>query len=181
MRRWRWLALVVVALAALAMAAACDSSDDEERLAAQRLFRNFLIQADPQAAADVRIQSYICTVNDAAPCDAAAALPLDFPLFEDLTLLGSAFSDTEDTRELIVGWESDADVEEVYDWYRERLDTEPWSVVREPRVAGVDFIEFRDEDFPEFRGELRIAKEGNEAVLVLIAREILSSDAAAGS
>ncbi len=64
----RWLGLFLVAIAALLVAAACDSSDDEERLAAQRLFRNVLIQADGSAAADVRIQGLV------------DELPPDFPL-----------------------------------------------------------------------------------------------------
>ena len=52
------LTALIALLAGLA-AAACDSSDDEERLAAQRLFRNYLVQSDRTAVADVRIQGAV--------------------------------------------------------------------------------------------------------------------------
>ena len=159
----RWLGLVLVAIATLLVAAACDSSDDEERLAAQRLFRNVLIQADGSAAADVRIQGLV------------DELPPDFPLAENLTLLGSAFTDTDSDRELIVGWESSSHADDLFEFYSEALDTEPWSIVRDPRIAGIDFIEFRDADNPAFRGELRIAQEASEAVVILIVRERVTS------
>ena len=89
----------------------CDSSDDEERLAAQRLFRNYLVQSDRTAVADVRIQG------------AVDELPPSFPERESLELLGSAFTDTENTRELIFGWQStEEDADDLYLWYRSQLD-----------------------------------------------------------
>ncbi len=165
----RWLALLVVGLTAALFAAACDRSDDEERLAAQRLFRNYLIQADATAVADVRVQKLV------------DELPPDFPLFDNLTLLGSGFSDTATRRELVVGWESSSDADDLFEFYREALDIEPWSIVRDPRIAGIDFISFRDADNPDFEGELRIAQEGNEAVLILIVTEFVTAAAEAGS
>ena len=144
------------------LAAACDSSDDEERLAAQRLFRNYLIQSDSTAAADVRIQG------------AVDQLPPNFPQRESLALLGSAFTDTETSRRLIFGWQSTAEhADDLYSWYRSQLDAAPWTIVADPRRAGIDFIAFRDADNPAFRGELRIAQEGDRAIIVLIATELL--------
>ena len=175
-RRCRWGAVVVLGVVGAFALAACQTSDDEERLAAQRLFRNYLIQQNASAQADVRIQQYICATGEgqpSGPCDAAAALPPGFPLHEELTLLGSAFTDTETTRELIVGWESDATADTLYDFYRVALEDEPWSIVRDPRIRAIDFIAFRDADNPAFEGELRIAQEGDDAVLILIARERL--------
>ena len=146
-------------------AAACSGDDDEERLAAQRLFRNYLIQSDRTAIADVRVQALV------------DELPPNFPEYDDLALLGSAFSDTETRRELIVGWQSDDDhADDIFSWYRSRLDTDPWSVTADPQRAGVDFITFRDADNPAFRGELRIAQEGDRAIVVLVAIETLGSD-----
>ncbi len=155
--------LLLLGLVAVVLLVACDRSDDEERLAAQRLFRNYLVQADGTAAADVRIQGFVDT------------LPPDFPLPDGLVLLGSGFTDTETTRELIVGWESDRSADDLYDFYREALDTEPWSIASDPRVIGIDFIRFTDVDYPAFEGELRIAQEGDQAVVVLIAREALGA------
>ncbi len=163
----RRLLFVAVGLVAAIIGIACDSSDDEERLAAQRLFRSYLLQQDVSIATDVRIQGL---VDD---------LPPDFPLFEGLELLGSAFSDTDDSRELIVGWETSRDVEEVFIFYSRELDTEPWSIRSGPgsneRLAGIDFIKFSDIDNAAFSGELRISQEGNDAVVVLIAREFIQS------
>jgi hypothetical protein len=160
-RRWCWWRLVALAPIALLALAACDSSDDEERLAAQRFFRNVLLQPDDSAAADVRIQGFVDT------------LPPDFPLPDGLTLLGSGFSDTQQVRELIVGWESDQSADEIYDFYREALDVAPWSIEGDPRFQGIDFLSFADADNLAFNGELRIAQEGDQAVVVLIAREDL--------
>ena len=158
----RWgLLLLLPALAGLTLAA-CSNSDDAERLAAQRLFRNFLLKPDEAAAADVRIQKF------------ADKLPPDFPLFEHLTLLGSAFTDTATTRELIVGWESSRAADEIYNFYQAALNRDPWKIVQEPRIQGVDFLTFTDADNSAFTGELRIAQEGDAAVVVLIAREGLS-------
>ena len=143
-------------------AAACDRSDDEERLAAQRLFRNYLIQSDRTAIADVRIQGFV------------DELPPNFPERESLALLGSAFTDTESDRRLIFGWQSrEEHADDLYAWYRSQLDASPWSVVADPRRAGIDFIAFRDADNPAFRGELRIAQEGERAIVILIASEAL--------
>jgi hypothetical protein len=160
------LILAVLALISLALlAAACDNSDDEERLAAQRLFRNYLIQSDRTAIADVRVEGLV------------DELPVGFPEHEELNLLGSAFSDTETRRELIVGWQtSNERADDLYNWYRSKLDTDPWRVTADPQRAGVDFITFRDADNPAFRGELRIAQEGERAIVVLIAVETLSAD-----
>lgn len=160
MLRWGFL-LLLPALAGLVLAA-CSNSDDAERLAAQRLFRNYLVRPDETAAADVRVHKFVDT------------LPPDFPLFADLTLLGSAFTDTATTRELIVGWESDHDADEIYNFYQTALNRDPWKIVQEPRIQGVDFLTFTDADNPAFTGELRIAQEGDAAVVVLIAREELS-------
>ncbi len=146
------------------LSAACDGSDDEERLAAQRLFRNYLIESDRTAAADVRIQGFV------------DALPPNFPERESLVLLGSAFSDTETNRRLIFGWQSTEEhADDLYAWYRSQLDSAPWSVVADPRRANIDFISFRDADNPAFRGELRIAQEGARAIVVLIATERLDA------
>ena len=143
-------------------AAACDRSDDEERLAAQRLFRNYLIQDQSTAAADVRVQGM---VDD---------LPLDFPSRDSLELLGSAFTDTDDRRELIVGWQTELEhADDIYAFYRTALNLAPWSVTDDPRVRGIDFIRFEDADNPGFSGELRIAQEGVRAIVVLIATELL--------
>ena len=84
MLRWTRLTLILLLTALLAGAAvACDNSDDEERLAAQRLFRNYLIQSDRTAVADVRVQGLV------------DELPPSFPEHDALDLLGSAFTDTE--------------------------------------------------------------------------------------
>ena len=162
------IALLPILLAALlgvvgAVAAACDNSDDAERLAAQRLFRNYLIQSDRTAAADVRIQG------------AVDQLPPNFPQRDSLDLLGSAFTDTETTRRLIFGWQSSAEhADDLYAWFRSQLDAAPWSVTSDPRRVGIDFINFRDADNPTFRGELRIAQEGQQAIVILIATELLN-------
>ena len=146
-------------------AAACDNSDDEERLAAQRLFRNYLLISDRTAIADVRVQGLV------------DELPPSFPEHEALDLLGSAFTDTQTRRELIVGWQTDAEeADDLFNWFRSKLDTDPWRVTADPQRAGVDFITFRDADNPAFRGELRIAQEGERAIVVLIAVETLTSD-----
>lgn len=146
-------------------AAACDNSDDEERLAAQRLFRNYLLISDRTAIADVRVQGLV------------DELPPSFPEHEALDLLGSAFTDTQTRRELIVGWQTDEEeADDLFNWFRSKLDTDPWRVTADPQRAGVDFITFRDADNPAFRGELRIAQEGERAIVVLIAVETLTSD-----
>ena len=49
----------------------------------------------------------------------------------------------------------------------------------DPQRAGVDFISFRDADNPAFRGELRIAQEGDRAIVVLVAVESLGADGGA--
>ena len=155
------LTVLIALLAGLAVAA-CDSSDDEERLAAQRLFRNYLVQSDRTAVADVRIQG------------AVDELPPSFPERESLELLGSAFTDTENTRELIFGWQStEEDADDLYLWYRSQLDVAPWSVESDPRHVSIDFIRFRDVDNPSFRGELRISQEGDRAIVILITTEDL--------
>lgn len=161
------LALVVLlsALGLMLVTAACGGDDDEERLAAQRLFRNYLIQSDRTAISDVRVQAMV------------DELPPSFPEHDALDLLGSAFTDTETRRELIVGWQTtDERADHLYSWYRSRLDTDPWRVTADPQRAGVDFITFRDADNPAFKGELRIAQEGDRAIVVLVAVEALSSD-----
>ena len=160
-RSW---ALAGLAPVLLLIAAACDSSDNSERLAAQRFFRNVLIAQDATAEADVRIEGFV------------DELPPDFPLPDDLTLLGSAFTDTGDSRRLIVGWESTADADEIFEFYNDALRDEPWSIVGDPRVRGIDFIRFRDADNPAFEGELRINQE-DRAVIILIADVDLSFDA----
>lgn len=147
------------------LAAACGGDDDEERLAAQRMFRNYLIQSDRTAIADVRVQGLV------------DELPPSFPEHEELELLGSAFSDTETRRELIVGWQSSGEhADDIFSWFRSRLDTDPWRVTADPQRAGIDFITFRDADNPAFRGELRIAQEGDRAIVVLVAVETLTVD-----
>ena len=153
----------LVALAGL-VGAACDNSDDAERLAAQRLFRNYLLIEDPSAEADVRVQGFV------------DQLPPDFPTPDGLTLLGSAFTDTDLRRELIVGWESDIAANDLFEFYNEALDESPWSIESDPRVRRIDFIRFVDEDNSGFTGELRIAQEGNDAVVILIAREFIQTD-----
>lgn len=153
-------------LTAAIVLAACSNSDDAERLAAQRLFRNYLVQQDPTMAADVRIQGFV------------GELPPDFPVADGLTLLGSAFSDTNDQRELIVGWESNDSADDLFEFYAERLDQEPWVIDSDSLVRSIDFIHFSDLDNPGFRGELRIAQEGSDAVVVLIARETVPSEPA---
>ncbi|MXY85842.1 MAG: hypothetical protein F4038_03155 [Chloroflexi bacterium] len=146
-------------------AAACDNSDDEERLAAQRLFRNYLLISDRTAIADVRVQGLV------------DELPPSFPEHEALDLLGSAFTDTQNRRELIVGWQTEEEeADDLFNWFRSKLDTDPWRVTADPQRAGVDFITFRDADNPAFRGELRISQEGERAIVVLIAVETLTSD-----
>ena len=158
------VALLTVITAGL-LAAACGGDDDEERLAAQRLFRNYLIQSDRTAISDVRVQAMV------------DELPPSFPEHDALDLLGSAFTDTETRRELIVGWQSTVDrADDIFNWYRSKLDTDPWRVTADPQRAGVDFITFRDADNPAFRGELRIAQEGDRAIVVLVAVETLSGD-----
>jgi len=157
--------LVLPVLLIAGLAAACQNSDDEERLAAQRLFRNYLLQSDRTAISDVRVQGLV------------DELPPSFPEHEQLDLLGSAFTDTETRRELIIGWQSDDEhADDLYNWYRSRLDTDPWRVTADPQRAGVDFITFRDADNPAFRGELRISQEGDRAIVVLIAVETLTVD-----
>ena len=159
------LLLAVMLVSAALLAAACESSDDEERLAAQRMFRNYLIMSERTAIADVRVQGLV------------DELPPSFPEHEDLDLLGSAFTDTETRRELIVGWESSEErADDLFSWFRSKLDTDPWRVTADPQRAGVDFITFRDADNPAFRGELRIAQEGERAIVVLIAVETLTTD-----
>ena len=159
------LCVIVSALGLLLTTVACDNSDDEERLAAQRLFRNYLIMSDRTAIADVRVQGMV------------DELPPSFPEHEQLSLLGSAFTDTETRRELIIGWQSEGErADDLYSWYRSRLDNDPWRVTADPQRAGVDFITFRDADNPAFRGELRISQEGDRAIVVLIAVETLSTN-----
>ena len=159
-RRWAPTVFLVAALIALTplllMAAACDSSDNSERLAAQRLFRNVLLEQDATAEADVRIEGFV------------DELPPDFPLPEDMTLLGSAFTDTDERRRLIVGWESNTDADALFEFYNDALREGPWSIEADPRVRGIDFIRFRDADNPGFSGELRINQE-DRAVVILIA------------
>lgn len=158
------LALLAVVLAGT-LAPACGGDDDEERLAAQRLFRNYLIQSDRSAISDVRVQAMV------------DELPPSFPEHDALNLLGSAFTDTETRRELIVGWQTTEErADNLFNWFRSKLDTDPWRVTADPQRAGVDFITFRDADNPAFRGELRIAQEGDRAIVVLIAVESLGSD-----
>ncbi len=157
--------LVLPVLFIAGLAAACQNSDDEERLAAQRLFRNYLLQSDRTAISDVRVQGMV------------DELPPSFPEHEQLDLLGSAFTDTQTRRELIIGWQSDDEhADDLYSWFRSRLDTDPWRVTADPQRAGVDFITFRDADNPDFRGELRISQEGDRAIVVLIAVETLATD-----
>jgi len=169
MRRLAWLtmglAVAVLGLAAAVgvLAATHDSSDDAERLAAQRFFRNYLVQQDPTAAADVRITAMVGT------------LPPDFPLFPRLGLLGSAFSDTDLERELIVGWSSADHADDIFEFYEAALDQQPWTITRDPRVVGIDFIEFTDADDATFHGELRVSQEGDRAIVVLIARNTLGA------
>ncbi len=153
-------------LAAIAIvASACGGDDDAERLAAQRLFRNYLVQSDNSAIADVRVQAM---VDD---------LPPNFPEHDNFLLLGSAFSDTDTRRELVVGWQANDDsADDIFSWYRSKLDTDPWRVTADPQRANVDFITFRDADNPAFRGELRIAQEGDRAIIVLIAVETLNAE-----
>ncbi|MDE2891618.1 MAG: hypothetical protein OXN86_03835 [Chloroflexota bacterium] len=159
------LSLLLFAFGAMLMTVACGGDDDEERLAAQRLFRNYLIQSDRTAISDVRVQAMV------------DELPPSFPEHDALDLLGSAFTDTETRRELIVGWQStDERADDLYNWFRSKLDTDPWRVTADPQRAGVDFITFRDADNPAFRGELRIAQEGDRAIIVLVAVETLSGD-----
>ena len=159
------IAMLASFVLVLLAAAACENSDDEERLAAQRLFRNYLIQSDRTAVSDVRVQGMV------------DELPPSFPEHEELSLLGSAFTDTENRRELIFGWQTtDERADDLYNWYRSKLDTDPWRVTADPQRAGVDFITFRDADNPAFRGELRIAQEGERAIVVLVAVETLHTD-----
>ena len=163
MPRIALLLLLAPILALLGLAAACDNSDDAERLAAQRFFRNYLIQSDRTAAADVRIQA------------AVDQLPPNFPQRDSLDLLGSAFTDTDTSRRLIFGWQSNAEhADDLYAWFRSQLDAPPWSITSDPRRVGIDFINFRDADNPSFRGELRIAQEGQQAIVILIATELLT-------
>lgn len=159
------LSLLLFVFGAMLVTVACGGDDDEERLAAQRLFRNYLIQSDRTAISDVRVQAMV------------DELPPSFPEHDDLDLLGSAFTDTETRRELIVGWQStDERADDLYNWFRSKLDTDPWRVTADPQRAGVDFITFRDADNPAFRGELRIAQEGDRAIVVLVAVETLTAD-----
>ena len=162
------LIALLTAIAAGLLTTSCGGDDDEERLAAQRLFRNYLIQSDRTAISDVRVQAMV------------DELPPGFPEHDALELLGSAFTDTETRLELIVGWQTtDERADDIYNWYRSKLDTDPWRITADPQRAGVDFITFRDADNPAFRGELRIAQEGDRAIVVLIAVETLSSDGGA--
>lgn len=158
LRLSRLWALIALAPVLLLIAAACDSSDNSERLAAQRMFRNLLIAQDASAEANVRIGGFV------------DELPPDFPLPEDmeLELLGSAFSDTDDSRRLIVGWESRDDADALFDFFNDALRDDPWSIISDPRVRGIDFIRFRDVDNPGFTGELRINQE-DRSVVILIA------------
>ena len=155
--------LIGLAPVLLLIAAACDSSDNSERLAAQRLFRNVLLTQDASAEAGVRIEGFV------------DELPPDFPLPEDMDLLGSAFSDTDDSRRLIVGWESDTDADDIFEFYNDALRDDPWSISADPRVRGIDFIRFLDADNPGFRGELRINQE-DRTVVILIADVDVTSD-----
>ncbi len=162
----RTLLLLLFALASAAfLAAACTNQDDEERLAAQRLFRNYLLQSDRTAIADVRVEGLV------------DELPPGFPEHDELNLLGSAFTDTETRRELIVGWQTESQrADDLFSWFRSKLDTDPWRVTADPQRGGVDFITFRDADNPSFKGELRIAQEGDRTIVVLVAIETLSSN-----
>ncbi|MXV79968.1 MAG: hypothetical protein F4X58_00670 [Chloroflexi bacterium] len=163
-RRFAIMMILLITLVG-GFAAACDNSDDEERLAAQRLFRNYLLISDRTAIADVRVQGLV------------DELPPSFPEHEALDLLGSAFTDTQNRRELIVGWQTEEEeADDLFNWFRSKLDTDPWRVTADPQRAGVDFITFRDADNPAFRGELRISQEGERAIVVLIAVETLTSD-----
>ncbi len=157
----QWIGALTFLLALTAIVA-CASSDDSERLAAQRLFRNFLIQEHSSAEADVRIQGMV------------DELPPDFPKPDGLELLGSAFTDTDDSRELIVGWQSLIHADALYDFFRKFLNEDPWSIDRDPQVRGIDFLSFLDIDRPGFRGELRINQEGRVSVIILRAWEILN-------
>lgn len=159
------LFMLLSAFGLMLVGVACDNSDDEERLAAQRLFRNYLLISDRTAIADVRVQGLV------------DELPPSFPEHEALDLLGSAFTDTQNRRELIVGWQTEEEeADDLFNWFRSKLDTDPWRVTADPQRAGVDFITFRDADNPAFRGELRISQEGERAIVVLIAVETLTSD-----
>ncbi|MDE2988521.1 MAG: hypothetical protein OXT70_10810 [Chloroflexota bacterium] len=163
-RRFAIMMILLITLVG-GFAAACENSDDEERLAAQRLFRNYLLISDRTAIADVRVQGLV------------DELPPSFPEHEALDLLGSAFTDTQNRRELIVGWQTEEEeADDLFNWFRSKLDTDPWRVTADPQRAGVDFITFRDADNPAFRGELRISQEGERAIVVLIAVETLTSD-----
>ena len=166
-RAWVLIGLTPVLLL---IAAACDSSDNSERLAAQRLFRNVLLTQDATAEADVRIEGFV------------DQLPPDFPLPDGMDLLGSAFTDTDESRRLIVGWESGADADDLFEFYNDALRDDPWSIVADPRVRGIDFIRFLDADNPGFSGELRINQE-DRTVVILIADVDLTSraDAPTGS
>ena len=166
MRLRRTAAALAAAVLVGLGAAACERSDDEERLAAQRLFRNYLIQSESSAAADVRVQGMV------------DELPPNFPDRDSLELLGSAFTDTDDRRELIVGWQTEMEhADDLYAFYRTALNLAPWSVIDDPRARGIDFIRFEDADNPSFRGELRIAQEGGRAIVVLIATEQFEAEA----
>ena len=166
MRLRRIAAAIAAAVLVGLGAAACERSDDEERLAAQRLFRNYLIQSESSAAADVRVQGMV------------DELPPNFPDRESLELLGSAFTDTDDRRELIVGWQTEMEhADDLYAFYRTALNLAPWSVIDDPRARGIDFIRFEDADNPSFSGELRIAQEGGRAIVVLIATEQFEAEA----
>ena len=80
----------------------------------QRLFRTYLLQSDRTAVADVRVQGLV------------DELPPGFPEHDELNLLGSAFSDTETRRELIVGWQTeDEQADDLFSWFRSKLDTIP--------------------------------------------------------
>ncbi len=166
MRLRRIAAAIAAAVLVGLGAAACERSDDEERLAAQRLFRNYLIQSESSAAADVRVQGMV------------DELPPNFPDRDSLELLGSAFTDTDDRRELIVGWQTEMEhADDLYAFYRTALNLAPWSVIDDPQTRGIDFIRFEDADNPSFSGELRIAQEGERAIVVLIATEQFEAEA----
>ena len=71
--------------------------------------------------------------------------------------------------------------DDLFEFYSDVLSEEPWDIVGDPRLVGIDFISFTDEDNAAFRGELRINQEGDIAVLVLVATELLSSVDAGGT
>ena len=105
------LFMLLSVLGLMLVTVACGGDDDEERLAAQRLFRSYLLQSERTAISDVRVQGMV------------DELPPSFPEHEQLDLLGSAFTDTQTRRELIIGWQSDDEhADDLYSWFRSRLD-----------------------------------------------------------